>query len=106
MRMRKSIQRGLINEYTYENGIQLEIKSLQLWILFFFHSTLIYHHDTCRLQFYYECDRNGARINVISSKKMICLENNNNTNNNEDIASFATNLFSTLKKIPSHIEDV
>ena len=36
---------------------------------------------------------------------MICLENNY-TNNNEDIASFATQLFSTLNKIPSHIKDV
>ena len=40
---------------------------------------------------------------VQKTKKMICLENNNNTNNNEDIA---THLFSTLKKIPSHIKDV
>ena len=36
MRMRNSIPCGLINEYTYQNGVQFEIKSLQLFRLSFF----------------------------------------------------------------------
>ena len=31
----------------------------------FFHSICRYHLDTCRPQFYYKCDWNGARIIVI-----------------------------------------
>ena len=58
--VRNSIPCGLINEYTY----QFEIKSLQLFRLFF-HSTCRYHLHTCRPEFYYECDWNGARIIVI-----------------------------------------
>ena len=43
----------------------------------FFHSTCRYHLHTCRPEFYYECDWNGARIIVIVqlTKKMICLKN-------------------------------
>ena len=31
----------------------------------FFHSICRYHLDTCRPEFYYKCDWNGARIIVI-----------------------------------------
>ena len=33
--------------------------------------------NTCRSEFYYECDWNGARIIVIVQQTKKCLENNN-----------------------------
>ena len=76
---RDSFPRGLINEYTYQNGIQFEIKSLQS---LFFRSTCRYNVSTCRqeLTCNYECDVNGVTISVIhvvQQTKRICLANNN-----------------------------
>ena len=75
------------NEYHIRDQIFVVVETL------FFHSISRYPLDTCRPEFYYECDWNGARIIVIvqQTKKMICLKNNN-----ADFASFATRRFSTL----------
>ena len=71
----------------------------------FFHSICRYHLDTCRPEFYYKCDWNGARIIVIfqQTKKMICLKKKKYY---EDFARFATRRFSTLTTVFGHLEDV
>ena len=75
----------------------------------FFHSICRYHLNTCRPEFYYKCDWNGARIIVIfqQTKKMICLKKTIiYIYNYDDFASFATRRFSTLTTIFGHLEDV
>ena len=61
----------------------------------FFHR---YHLDTCRPEFYYKCDWNGARIIVKTINDLSEKKNNNNVGY-EDFATFATRRFSTLTTI-------
>ena len=62
MRMCNQIPRGSINEYTYQNGVQFEIKYFQLLRL----SSFIVSEDIISILVdHYECDWNCARIIVI-----------------------------------------
>ena len=61
--MRNSIPCGLINEYTYQNGVQFEIKSMQSFRLSFF--IVLADIISILLEFYYECNWNCAGIIVI-----------------------------------------
>ena len=82
MCMRNSIPRGSINQYTYENGIQFEIKFFQSSRLSSFTvpedtriiSPIVDQNFTMKEWSWIHCDSSTNK------KKMICLENNNINN--------------------------
>ena len=80
MCMRNSIPCGLINEYTYQNGVHFEIKSMRSFRPSFFIvpvDIISIHADQ---KFTINAIGMGARIIVIINKqKIIFLENNNNS---------------------------